>query len=272
MIPPMGAAILRTVLRRTIFRLGCVMDIKLIVADNHAVYRTGFARFMTVEDGVRIIGQCDDLSRLYKATESARSAVIAFASSLSPDLDRLVVAAKSGGNRLLAILECGESPQPMLSRGIPGMLYRDVSREDVVQCVRQLALGRSFQQQLPASSTARFETDIVAERVRGRLTQKELQVVRLLIRGYRNKDIARELNNTEQVIKNYLRSIFDKTGVSDRLELALFTIHHKLLLDAVETVAPSASASLSRDDDATTLVGGIQALQVQRVTAVPQVM
>lgn len=248
------------------------MDIKLIVADNHAVYRTGFARFMTVEDGVRIIGQCDDLSRLYKATESARSAVIAFAASLSPDLDRLVAAAKPGGNRLLAILECGASPQPMLSRGIPGMLYRDASREDVVACVRQLAQGRRFEQQLPASSTARFETDIVAERVRGRLTQKELQVVRLLIRGYRNKDIARELNNTEQVIKNYLRSIFDKTGVSDRLELALFTIHHKLLLDAVETVAPAAAVPLGRDDDAAALVGGIQALQAQRAAVIPQVM
>ena len=248
------------------------MDIKLIVADNHAVFRTGFARFMTVEDGVRIIGQCDDLPRLYKATESARSTVVAFASSLSPDLERLVAAAKPGNNRLLAVLECGESPQPMLRLGIPGILYRDVSREDVVLGVRQLAQGRQFQQQLPASSTARFETDIVAERVRGRLTQKELQVVRLLIRGYRNKDIARELNNTEQVIKNYLRSIFDKTGVSDRLELALFTMHHKLLLDAVETVRTTVPVPLGHDEDAATDTTGLQSLHGQPVAALPPIM
>ena len=248
------------------------MDIKLIVADNHAVYRTGFARFLTVEDGVRIIGQCDDLPRLYKATESARATVIAFASSLSPDLERLAAAAKSGNNRLLGILECGESPQPMLKLGIPGILYRDASREDVVLSVRQLAQGRQFQQQLPASSTARFETDIVAERVRGRLTQKELQVVRLLIRGYRNKDIARELNNTEQVIKNYLRSIFDKTGVSDRLELALFTMHHKLLLDAVETVGSPVPIPLARPDDALGEASAIQTLHGQRAATVSPIM
>lgn len=233
------------------------MDIKIIVADNQAVFRTGFVRFTTVEDGIRIVGQCDDLARLYKATESARSTVIAFASSLSPDLDRLSAAAKPGNNRLLAILERGESPQDMLRCGVPGILYRDVSREDVVLCVRRLAQGREFQQQLPASSAASFETDIVATRVRKRLTQKELQIVRLLIRGYRNKDIARELNNTEQVIKNYLRSIFDKTGVSDRLELALFTVQHKLLLDAVQTAAPTASVPLGDNAGALPYACGI---------------
>ncbi len=74
-----------------------------------------------------------------------------------------------------------------------------------------------------------WETDVVAERVRDRLTPKELQIVGLLLKGYKNRDIAEELNNSEQVIKNYLRSIFDKTGVSDRLELALFAMHHRIL-------------------------------------------
>ena len=211
------------------------MDIKLVLADNQAVFRTGFARFLAVEDGVRIVGQCDDLPRLYKAVQSAKAATVAFASSLEPDIERLVAEAAPGQNRLLAILERGESPQRVLQHGVPGIVYRDVSREDVVKAVRQVAAGHRFSQSLPIKSAAKFETDIVAERVRERLSKKELEIVRLLIRGYKNKDIARELNNTEQVIKNYLRSIFDKTGVSDRLELALFTIHHKLLLDAVET-------------------------------------
>jgi DNA-binding NarL/FixJ family response regulator len=56
------------------------------------------------------------------------------------------------------------------------------------------------------------------------------------VQGYKNKDIATELGTSEQVIKNYLRSIFDKTGVSDRLELALFTLHHRILLDAANQV------------------------------------
>jgi hypothetical protein len=47
--------------------------------------------------------------------------------------------------------------------------------------------------------------------------------------GLKNKDIAQEIGTTEQVVKNYLRKVYDKLGVSDRLELALYTMHHRLL-------------------------------------------
>ena len=59
-----------------------------------------------------------------------------------------------------------------------------------------------------------------------------MQIVALIVQGCKNKDIASQLNTKEQVIKNYLRGIYDKTGVSDRLELALFTLHHRILADA----------------------------------------
>ena len=75
-------------------------------------------------------------------------------------------------------------------------------------------------------------TDSVGTRVRDRLTPKEMQIVALIVQGCKNKDIAQQLGTKEQVIKNYLRSIYDKSGVSDRLELALFTIHHRVLAEA----------------------------------------
>lgn len=221
------------------------LDTKVILADNQAVFRTGFVRFLAVEGDFRIVGQCDDLARLYKANQSARGTVVVFASSLEADVKQLTADAGSGNNRLIAVLERGESPHPLLSLGIPGILYRDVGRKDLLDCVRKVGRGERFTQSLPVKSAAGFESDMAGERVRDRLSKKELQIVGLVIRGYKNKDIAKELNNTEQVIKNYLRSIFDKTGVSDRLELALFTIHHKLLLDAVETVAPNQPLSMA---------------------------
>jgi DNA-binding NarL/FixJ family response regulator len=74
--------------------------------------------------------------------------------------------------------------------------------------------------------------DSAGARVRDRLTPKEIQIVSLIVQGCKNKQIALQLGTKEQVIKNYLRSIYDKTGVSDRLELALFTIHHRALAEA----------------------------------------
>ena len=73
--------------------------------------------------------------------------------------------------------------------------------------------------------------------MRDRLTAKELRIVALIVQGYKNKEIASQLGTTEQVIKNYLRNVYDKIGVSDRLELALFTIHHRILNEAAAATA-----------------------------------
>ena len=75
---------------------------------------------------------------------------------------------------------------------------------------------------------------------RDRLTAKELRIVALIVQGYKNKEIASQLGTTEQVIKNYLRNVYDKIGVSDRLELALFTIHHRILNEAAAATAAAA--------------------------------
>jgi DNA-binding NarL/FixJ family response regulator len=62
-----------------------------------------------------------------------------------------------------------------------------------------------------------------------RLSEKELAIIACITRGMRNKEIAYQVGTTEQVVKNYLRKIYDKLGVADRLELALYCLHHKIL-------------------------------------------
>jgi DNA-binding NarL/FixJ family response regulator len=209
------------------------MSQKIIIADNYAVFRTGTARFVVVEDDFSIVGQCDDLVRLYKAAESTLGTIVMFAASLEPELNELVTRAKVSQVKFVAVLEKADSPQPYMKAGMQGILYRDVSRAEMLKCLRSVARGVGYVQQPSTTASARFETDMVGERAKNRLSAKELQIIGLIVQGYKNKDIAAELNNSEQVIKNYLRSIFDKTGVSDRLELALFTIHHRILLEAV---------------------------------------
>jgi DNA-binding NarL/FixJ family response regulator len=86
------------------------------------------------------------------------------------------------------------------------------------------------------------EEDMVGARVRDRFTPKEMRIVALIVQGCKNREIANRLKTTEQVIKNYLRSIYDKTGVSDRLELALFTIHHRVLAQAAAEVGSKLEA------------------------------
>ena len=104
----------------------------------------------------------------------------------------------------------------------------------MIDCVRRVSQGeRHVRANGVAAATS---DDAVGSRVRDRLTPKELRIVALIVQGCKNKEIALRLTTTEQVVKNYLRSIYDKTGVSDRLELALFTMHHRILAEAAQAI------------------------------------
>jgi DNA-binding NarL/FixJ family response regulator len=88
----------------------------------------------------------------------------------------------------------------------------------------------------PNSAVTEISEDVVGLRVRDRLSEKELRIVAAVVRGYKNREIAMQMYTTEQVVKNALRNIFDKIGVSDRLELALFVLHHRMLAHATASV------------------------------------
>jgi DNA-binding NarL/FixJ family response regulator len=79
---------------------------------------------------------------------------------------------------------------------------------------------------------------LVNPRTQARLSPKEMTIIACITQGKRNKEIAYQMGTTEQVIKNYLRKIYDKLGVSDRLELALYCLHNKIIqADADEVLA-----------------------------------
>jgi DNA-binding NarL/FixJ family response regulator len=208
---------------------------KIILADNQAIFRAGTAKILAMEDDFRIIAQCPDSDRLYQAIDAFRGVVLMFAATLKTDLKMLMDRLAGAGSRSIVILENSDSPQPFLAAGIEGLIYRNVSGPSLLDCARRVAGGERFQQPI-AGNSALVEEDAVGARVRDRLTSKEMKIVALITQGCKNKEIAIRLGTTEQVVKNYLRSIYDKTGVSDRLELALFTMHHKILAEAAAAV------------------------------------
>ncbi len=224
---------------------------KLILADSQAIFRAGTAKVLAMDEGLRIIAQCTDLDRMYHAITTFPGSIVLFAASLHPELTRLRMLLDTVGSRGSVIAENSEVAGAYLQQGFRGVVFRNVTGPALVECVHHVAAGDTWvppQLMLPESP----EEDMVGTRVRDRLTPKEMRIVALIAQGCKNREIALRLKTTEQVIKNYLRSIYDKTGVSDRLELALFTIHHRVLakaaaevgskIDAEEQSAPSAVA------------------------------
>jgi DNA-binding NarL/FixJ family response regulator len=150
-------------------------------------------------------------------------------------MTRLRILLESTGSRGIVIAENNDAAGAYLQQGFRGVVYRSVTGPSLVECVRRVAAGETWLPPLIMQPDSP-EDDMVGTRVRDRLTPKEMRIVALIVQGCKNREIAMRLKTTEQVIKNYLRSIYDKTGVSDRLELALFTIHHRVLAQAAAEV------------------------------------
>jgi len=208
---------------------------KIILADSQAIFRAGTAKVLATDEEMRIIAQCSDLERMNHAISTFPGSIVVFASSLRPDMTRLRMALESVGSRGIVIAEHDDSASSFLQQGFRGVVYRSVTGPALVECVRRVSLGETWvpPHLMQADSP---DEDMVGTRVRDRLTPKEMRIVALIVQGCKNREIATRLKTTEQVIKNYLRSIYDKTGVGDRLELALFTIHHRVLAKAAAEV------------------------------------
>jgi DNA-binding NarL/FixJ family response regulator len=224
---------------------------KVILADSQAIFRAGTAKVLATDEDLRIIAQCTDLDRLQHAVTTFPGSIVLFAASLRPDLARFGLLLESVNSRGIVIAENTDAPSAFLQQGFRGVVFRSVTGNALIECVRRVANGETWAPpELVLTDSP--EDDLVGTRVRDRLTPKEMRIVALIVQGCKNREIAVRLKTTEQVIKNYLRSIYDKTGVSDRLELALFTIHHRVLaqaaaevgsrLEAEEMAAPTAVA------------------------------
>ena len=207
---------------------------RIILADNQAIFRAGAARVLALEEDMRIVAQCDEQVRVLAAVEAHRGAYLVVSTSMGINLPAVIALAQAAGTRIILVAENGTEISDSVAAGVAGIVFRNVTGTELIECIRRVAAGQRCVARSNVTSIA--AQDAVGARVRDRLTPKEMQIVALIAQGCKNKQIALQLKTKEQVIKNYLRSIYDKTGVSDRLELALFTIHHKVLAEAAARV------------------------------------
>jgi DNA-binding NarL/FixJ family response regulator len=214
--------------------------LKLILADNQAIFRAGIAKVLAVEDDIRIVAQAQTSEQMTMALDKFRASVLVCSAQFPPDVQSLIQTAERFHTHVLLVAENGDDPANYLKTGALGVVYRNVTGPVLLQCVRKVAAGQTCTQDVTVAREV-SDNDMVGARVRDRLTPKELRIVALIVQGYKNKEIATQLGTTEQVIKNYLRNVYDKIGVSDRLELALFTIHHRILAEAAAAATSSAA-------------------------------
>lgn len=209
--------------------------INVIIADHQAIFRAGVTKVLAVEDDIRIVGQPQTREQTLHALEHLSAHVLLISTIFLPLFAKIRELTASNDTKILVLAEPTDETAAFVAMGVRGVVYRSVNGPGVVEAVRRLARGETYFH-TPGASVNEISEDLVGIRVRDRLSEKELRVVAAVVRGYKNRDIAAQMETTEQVIKNLIRSVFDKIGVSDRLELALFVLHHRMLAHATAAV------------------------------------
>jgi|SRR6187402_410354 len=226
---------------------GFAGGVRIILADSQAIYRLGLRKVFALEDDMRVIAQAETLANLYAALQRYPTDVVVIEGQLMagavdaiPELVRRAPQAKI----IVQVLESDEANTvEMYRRGVRGVVPRSISPDLLVKCVRKIAAGETWIDNQSVSWVIEAyrsqAVQLMNPRSQPKLSQKELAIIGCITRGMRNKEIAYQIGTTEQVIKNYLRKVYDKLGVSDRLELALYCMHHQLLKRyAVDETAP----------------------------------
>jgi DNA-binding NarL/FixJ family response regulator len=216
--------------------------INVIIADQQAVFRAGIAKVLAVEEDIRIVGQPQSPEQLLNALDRLRSHVLILSTSFPSSLPEIQAVASRHRTALLMLAENAEHASDFMRMGVQGVIYRSACVNIAIEAVRRLSRCQSFVQSWKSDDTDVGE-DLVGARVLDRLSDRELRITAAVVQGYKNREIGLQLSTSEQMIKNALRVIFDKIGVSDRLELVLFVVHHRTLDQATASAGASAAVA-----------------------------
>ena len=214
------------------------VPVRIIVADSEAIFRVGMGKIFALEKDLEVVAQTDTLAQTFNVASSTLADVILFEAGLSPNPAESVtevIRRSQPGTKIIVIshITGEEETVDYLRRGVRGILTRSVSPDLLVRCVRKVSVGETWLDNQGVNwviEAYRTQAEHGASpKQQLRLSEKEMLIIGGVTQGLKNKDIALEVGTTEQVVKNYLRKIYDKLGVSDRLELALYSMHRRLL-------------------------------------------
>ena len=236
--------------------------IRVIVADTQAIFRAGLRKVFAVEDDIRVVGQAESLAQTIAAVKKFSAELLILEATLAPHPAEAVsdLLRQCPGLRIVVVTSepNEELTLDLLRRGAHSVVSREVEPELMVDCVRKVSKGepwldsRGILWVLEAFRTQ--GTRPTTSRSKVQLTPKETTIVACVTQGMKNKEIALRVGTTEQVVKNYLRKVYDKLGVADRLELALYCLNNRVI-DSTPKLPPMPDRSSGNGNAAAAAVG-----------------
>ncbi len=214
--------------------------VRIIIADDHPIFRDGLKKLLEVDPQFKIIGEAADGEEAATLTRQLKPDVLLLDLAMPkvPGLDAVQeLHDLSETVRIIILTAAIEREQIVkaLQFGVRGVVLKESATELLIKSIHCVMGGQFWLGRESLSDLVRILRDLRAIPEPGEsarpynLTPRELEIVSAIVNGYTNRDIAEELKIAEQTVKHHLSNIFDKLGVSNRLELALFAVNHHIV-------------------------------------------
>jgi DNA-binding NarL/FixJ family response regulator len=219
--------------------------IRIVVADDHPIFRDGLCRLLALEPDFEVVAQAHDGRQVLDVLQQHEPDILLLDLKM-PGLDGLATLQRLQNSKhktRVIVLTASEDKNEFVQAmklGTSGIVLKQSATDLLIKSIRKVNAGEIW---LDSHTTAAVMRQFATgadeapagapasssrERERSLLSQREREIVALVAQGFKNKEMAEKMFISEQTVKNHLHNIFDKLGVSDRLELALYAIHNNL--------------------------------------------
>lgn len=214
--------------------------IRILIADDHPLFRDGLRRLLQAEPGFEVVGEAADGEGLAELARETRPDIILLDLSM-PKRDGMEVlrelSVTRSSARTLLLTASINKPQIVqaLRLGAYGVIMKESTTQKLFESIHCVMAGQYWVGRESVSDLVDALRSVSPPESGGKvrdfgLTAREMEIVTLVVAGYSNPDIAQRCAISEQTVKHHISNIFDKLGVSNRLELALFAVNHRLTL------------------------------------------
>ena len=220
-------------------------NVRIVLADDHPIVRDGLKKLLQLEEDFEVVGEAGDGREVLEKVQELDPDVLLLDLRM-PNLDGLAAlqALQQTNKRTrVIVLTASEDKNEFVQAmklGCSGIVLKQTAPDLIVKSIRKVHGGEIWLDSLTTAAVMRqFSTGLEGSggggsngkgRERSPLSTREREIVAYVAQGYKNKEMAEKMFISEQTVKNHLHNIFDKLGVSDRLELALYAIHKGLHL------------------------------------------